>query len=118
MNEIKLDGILCNKKEAYTQSGKCITSFGLNFYNGKKDGKAVYDFIDCKMFEKTNFQNKDKIELTGWLGVESWEKDGKTNKKVVVYARELSLVNKTADRPVMDKAWGENVIQDDCSIPF
>ena len=115
MNEIKLDGILCNKKEAYTQSGKCITSFVLNFYNGKKDGKAVYDFIDCKMFEKTALGNKDRVQLTGWLGVESWEKDGKTNKKVVVYVKEL--VNKSVDKPVMDKALGENVIQDD-EIPF
>ena len=98
MNEIKIDGILCNKKESFTQSGKCITSFGLNFYNGKKDGKAVYDFIDCKMFEKSDLQNKDKVELIGWLGVESWTKDGKTNKKVIVYAKEL--VNKSVDKPV------------------
>ena len=97
MNEIKLDGILCNKKEAYTQAGKCITSFGLNFYNGKKDGKAVYDFIDCKMFNKTALENKDRVQLTGWLGIESWEKDGKTNKKVVVYVKEL--VNKNAEKP-------------------
>ena len=96
MNEIKIDGILCNKKEAYTQTSKCITSFGLNFYNGKKDGKAVYDFIDCKMFDKTEFKNKDRVQLTGWLGIESWEKDGKTNKKVVVYVKEL--VNKTAEK--------------------
>ena len=115
MNEIKIDGILCNKKEAYTQSGKCITSFGLHFYNGKKDGKAVYDFIDCKMFNKTALENKDRVQLTGWLGIESWEKDGKTNKKVVVYVKEL--VNKSVDKSVMDKAWGENVIQDD-GIPF
>jgi hypothetical protein len=115
MNEVKIDGILCNKKEAYTQSGKCITSFGLNFYNGKKDGKSVYDFIDCKMFDRTDLKNKDRVQLTGWLGVESWEKDGKTNKKVVFYARELV---KSDNKAATDKAWGENVIQDDCSIPF
>lgn len=90
MNEIKIDGKLCNKKESFTPSGKCITTFGLNFYNGKKDGKSVYDFIDCKMFDKINFNSKERVSITGWLGVESWTKDGKTNKKVVVYVKEIT----------------------------
>ena len=116
MNEIKLDGILCNKKESFTQSGKCITTFGLNFYNGKKDGKATYDFIDCKMFEKTPYTNKDKITITGWLGVETWTKDNRTNKKVLVYVKSIEL---QGDKPVMDNSLGTNVIQDDgMDIPF
>ena len=112
MNEIKIDGILCNKKEAYTQTGKCITSFGLNFYNGKKDGKAVYDFIDCKMFDKTEFKNKDRVNLTGWLWMDSWEKDGKTYKKIVIIIKSLER-QRVKDKPVDNS-------NDDfgCDIPF
>ena len=89
MNKVEIDGILCNKKESFTQNGKCITSFGLSIYNGKKNDKPVYDFIDCKLFDKTQFNNRDKVRITGWISVESWEKDGKTIKKVVFYVSEI-----------------------------
>lgn len=90
MNEIKLDGKICSQKAFTTQSGKTITNFALNIYNGKKDGKAVYDFIDCKYFGALDIPDKTKVVVSGWLGVESWEKDGKTNKRVLVYAKEVN----------------------------
>lgn len=90
MNEIKIDGKICSQRSFTTQSGKTITNFSLAIYNGKKDGKVVYDFIDCKYFGALNIPDKTKVVVSGWLGVESWEKDGKTNKRVVVYAKEAS----------------------------
>lgn len=89
MNEIKLDGKICSQRAFNTQGGKTIISFSLNIYNGKKDGKAVYDFVDCKYFGELDIADKTKVVVSGWLGVESWTKDGKTNKRVVVYAKEV-----------------------------
>lgn len=89
MNEIKIDGRICNQNKTTFSSGKCVTRFGLHIYNGKKDGNKVYDFIDCKYFGALDIPDKTKVVVSGWLGVESWEKDGHTNKRVVVYAKEV-----------------------------
>lgn len=89
MNEIKIDGKICSQRATKTASGKTITTFGLNIYNGKKDGKAVYDFVDCKYFGELDIADKTKVVVSGWLGVESWTKDGKTIKRVVVYANHV-----------------------------
>lgn len=89
MNEIKIEGNIYSKEPIHTSNGKVITPFGLAIYNGKKDGKTVYDFIDCKYFGSINISDKTKVVVTGWIGVESWEKDGKTNRRTVIYAKEI-----------------------------
>lgn len=95
MNEIKIDGKICSQRAFNTQSGKTITSFSLNIYNGKKDGQSTYDFIDCKYFGSLDIADKTKVVVSGWIGVESWEKDGHTNKRIVVYAKEVNIDNST-----------------------
>lgn len=113
MNEVKISGKLCQKKEAFTQNGKCITSFGLSFYNGKKDGNTVYDFLDCKYFGKLNIKDKEIVDIVGWLAVESWQKDGKKYSKTVVYCKDVKLY--TSDNKTSEQV--ENLPFDD-EMPF
>lgn len=112
MNEIKIDGKICQQRAILTQSGKTITSFSLNIYNGKKDGNSVYDFIDCKYFGALDIPNKTIVIITGWIGVESWVKDGETHKKVVIYAKDVEkdMTRATQQEPSND------LLDDD--IPF
>lgn len=112
MNEIKIDGKICSQRAFLTQSGKTITTFSLNIYNGKKDGKSVYDFVDCKYFGALNIPDKTIVVITGWIGVESWVKDAKENKRVVVYAKsvERDMTRATQEEPSND------LLDDD--IPF
>lgn len=109
MNEIKIDGRICNQNKTTFSSGKCVTRFGLHIYNGKKDGNKVYDFIDCKYFGELNISDKTDVDVEGWIGVESWQKDGKEYKKVIVYARKV--------KPQGQKEQTQNQIIDD-DMPF
>lgn len=115
MNEIKIDGKICSQRAISTQGGKTITTFRLNIYNGKKDGKSVYDFIDCKYFDSLNIPDKTNIVITGWLGVESWVKDGKENKRVVVYAKS---VDKDISRGMVKPEPQQEEFIPDSYIPF
>lgn len=112
MNEIKIDGKICSQRAIKTNSGKTITYFRLNIYNGKKDGQSTYDFIDCKYFGELDIPDKTKVVVSGWLGVESWVKDGKENKRVVVYANHVdgTYPNMSGEQP--------RVNYDDSEIPF
>ena len=93
MNNVELNGKICQQKAITTSTGKTITSFSLNFYNGKKDGKSQYAFIDCKMFSAIEIDDKSNVACKGWLGAESWEKDGKKYSRIVFYVKEIEVVD-------------------------
>lgn len=93
MNNVELNGKICQQKAITTSTGKTITSFSLNFYNGKKDGKSQYAFIDCKMFSAIDIDDKSNVACKGWLGSESWEKDGKKYSRIVFYVKEIEVVD-------------------------
>lgn len=118
MNEFKLSGKMGNKKEAYTSSGKCRTTFGINFYNGKdQNGKAVYEWINCKMNEKTSVPNKEYVIAEGWIAVETWKKDGKEYKNTVFIVKKLMIDEETKKKfgkssSNIDEQWGENVVSE------
>lgn len=115
MNEIKISGTVFNAK----QTGK-MTTFRLSFYNGK-DKAGAYNpngFIECKVFDNVEFKDKERIEITGYLACDYWEYQGKKYSQLCIKVNEIIRGNK--EKPVMDVAWGENVVKpdDDCSIPF
>lgn len=93
MNNLELNGKICQQKAITTSTGKTITSFSLNFYNGKKDGKSQYAFIDCKMFSALDIEDKSMVDCKGWLGSESWEKDGKKYSRIVFYVKEIQVTS-------------------------
>lgn len=93
MNNVELNGKICQQRAITTSTGKTITSFSLNFYNGKKDGKSQYAFIDCKMFSAIEIDDKSNVACKGWLGSESWEKDGKKYSRIVFYVKEIEVVD-------------------------
>lgn len=93
MNNVELNGKICQQKAITTSTGKTITSFSLNFYNGKKDGKSQYAFIDCKMFSALDIDDKSMVDCKGWLGSESWEKDGKKYSRIVFYVKEIEVTS-------------------------
>lgn len=120
MNILELDGKICQQKAIITSTGKTITSFSLNFYNGKKDGKSQYAFIDCKLFDSLTIEDKTMVNCKGWLGSESWEKDGKKYSRIVFYVKEIERVSKDT-KPVdifPDKDVEPFNDDDDNVIPF
>ena len=76
MNELKISGKIYNKKEAHTSSGKLCTTFGLSVWNGKKDDKNTYEFMNCKLWGELSDADGEKI-IQGKLAFDVWEKDGK-----------------------------------------
>lgn len=109
MNNITIDGKICNKREYHTPTGKVFTTFSLNFYAGKKGDKAMYDFIDCKTFNTLNVKDKDKVSIEGYLSVDTWERDGKQQKKIVIVCNKVTAVDVSVAN--------NNQISDDV-IPF
>ena len=93
MNNVELNGKICQQRAITTSTCKTITSFSLNFYNGKKDGKSQYAFIDCKMFSALDIDDKSNVTCKGWLGSESWEKDGKKYSRIVFYVNEIQVTS-------------------------
>lgn len=93
MNTLELNGKICQQKAITTSTGKTITIFSLNFYNGKKDGKSQYAFIDCKIFSALDIVDKSNVNCKGWLGSESWEKDGKKYSRIVFYVKEIEVTS-------------------------
>ena len=93
MNVLELNGKICQQKPIKTSTGKTITSFSLNFYNGKKDGKSQYAFIDCRIFSAIDIDDKSNVACKGWLGSESWEKDGKKYSRIVFYVKEIEVTD-------------------------
>lgn len=92
MNEVKIIGKFCQKKEYYMQDGTCVTRFSLNFRNGKRGENDIYDFLSCKYLGKLDIENKCIVEVTGWLAVENWEHDGKKYSKVVIKSKQGGVV--------------------------
>lgn len=105
MNNIELSGWVYNKKIV----GEKLTTFTIKFYAGKdKNGTAQNGFANCKYFGVLPQNEKDKIEIKGWLGYDTWEKDGKKTGRMVVLCKEAvgadltPTQNTTAQQPVLD----------------
>ena len=90
MNIVKLTGRTCRPQEKQTNSGKTLTNFGLSVYAGKdKDGKAKYNFVDCRYFGVV--KEKENKEIAGYLAFDSWtdKQTGKPRTKMYVMVQEM-----------------------------
>lgn len=96
MNEIKLSGTIFG-----LEVKEKIATFDLSFYNGKnKDGSFKKSgYIQVKYFENMNFREKEKVEVTGYLTEDYWEKDGKKYSKLCLIAKEIRAETKSAEKP-------------------
>ena len=98
MNEIKLSGWVYSKKQVNDK----LATFAIKYYAGKdKSGNPVNGFMNCKYFGVLNAEDKDKIDVSGWLGFDTWEKDGKKQGRTVICCKEAitgaEFVAKTKD---------------------
>lgn len=88
-NQVIISGRAYRPQVRNTKSGKSITTFGLSVYSGKdKDGKSQYNFMDCKCFsDETNLSGD--VVVSGRIGFDNWEKDGKKFSKPVIIVDKL-----------------------------
>lgn len=96
-NSLTLDGTAFNVECRYSNSGTCILTFNLSYYDGKdKDGKAKYGSIQVKLFkelaENAGFVIKDRshVLVTGRLSQDKWDdKEGKKQYRTVLMASDI-----------------------------
>lgn len=106
MNEIKLSGKVCNFKK-YEK----INIFSLRFYAGKdKEGKPTSGFCPCKT--KLDLSDGQEINAAGWMGFDSYEKDGKKIEKVCFWVKEITF----AEDKKIENSQPKDELDDD--IPF
>lgn len=88
MNEIKLSGKVYNFKKL-----ERINVFSLRFYAGKdKEGKGTNGFCRCKT--KLDLTDGQEINAVGWMGYDSYEKDGKKIENVCFWVKDLTFEEK------------------------
>ena len=117
VNNVKISGFAYKSAVRYTNSGKAITSFGLNFWNGKdKNGANKYSFVNCTFFGETNIADRQEVEVEGYLCANDWtDKYGQTRRDLSIIAKSITNVmdQKTMDEKFLLKA---EIIDD--TIPF
>lgn len=91
MNQVVISGKVWEPEVRYTQSGMAVCEVSLSVYDGKdKDGKAKYFNIKCKAFKElaentgNSVQKGDNVIACGHLTQEQWEKDGQTQRRIVM----------------------------------
>ena len=93
-NTVTVTGRIAFEPKSFdTKKGGKIASAVLNVYKGKDtDGKAQYASVPFKTFEKkyaesiVNLGKGADVIISGRLDEETYEKDGKTIRQVVVIA--------------------------------
>lgn len=105
INELKIEGWVSGEVKNFTTSSNMnIKNFSINSTVGKKNGKGGYDYLNnyfnIKAFNcATNIKEGDRIIITGNLRQECWEKNGKKNYSVVIYAKDIQLVKAAEEKP-------------------
>ena len=86
INEINLGGTICSKKVINEK----LTTFAIKYNAGKdKSGNFINGFMNCKYFGTLSQNDGDRIEISGWLGYDTWEKDGKKQGRTVICCKSL-----------------------------
>lgn len=85
MNEVKITGKICNVKHETSPSGKMFSTFGLSVWMAKKNGKDVYEYVNCEMWDEHLVATEGDKDITGKLKVASWVgKDGKKQSRITI----------------------------------
>lgn len=90
-NEVKIKGRAYRYTVAYTKTGKTISTFGLQFYNGKDtEGKSKYAFVNCKCFSDLKLQDKQDVIVCGNLACDEWtDKNGAKQSRIVILVNNI-----------------------------
>lgn len=109
MNTVILIGRLTSDPEVrYTDGEKpvCIASYSVAVNRDyTKDGNRPTDFFACKSFGRTGefvekyFKKGMKIVINGRLEQERWERDGKSNSRIVVNAGRVEFGESKEKKP-------------------
>ena len=90
MNEVKITGKICNLKHETLSNGKNFSTFGLSVWMCKKDGKDVYEFVNCEMWDEHLVVTEGDKDITGKLKVASWlGKDGKKQSRITINVKSV-----------------------------
>ncbi len=117
INEIKIEGWVTGEVKNFTTSSNMnIKNFSINSTVGKKNGKGGYDYLNnyfnIKAFNcATNIKEKDRIIVVGNLRQEVWEKNGKKNYGVVIYANDIQLVKAAEEKAEEPKQEEDDLIE-------
>lgn len=86
-NEIRIKGRIYRYTIFHTKNDKIITTFGLQYYNGKdKDGKSKYSFVNCKGFNDYQLTEKQDVVVLGHLGSEEWtDKQDSKRERIIIF---------------------------------
>ena len=96
-NEVKIKGRVYRNTVFHTSKGKTISTFGLQFYNGKNvNGESQYCFVDCKCFGKEYpLSDKQDVVVFGHLGGEEWvDKQGNKKTRLCIIVDNLNYERK------------------------
>lgn len=117
VNNIKISGFAYKSAVRHTNAGKAITSFGLNFWNGKdKNGVNKYAFVNCTFFGEQNIADRQGVEIDGYLCANDWtDKYGQKRHDLSIIAKNISLVRGRQNSD--DKLFEQSDMKDD-TIPF
>jgi len=107
-NEVKIKGRSYRYNLSYTKSGKPVSTFGLQIYNGKdSEGKSKYAFVNCKCFNDLKLQDKQDVSIDGHIAVEEWkDKLGKNQSRTLIIVDKLDIGGSIEQRQ-------ESVFEDD-----
>ena len=90
MNEVKITGKICNLKHETLPSGKIFSTFGLSVWMAKKNGKDVYEYVNCEMWDEHLVATEGDKDITGKLKVTSWVgKDGKKQSRITINVKSV-----------------------------
>lgn len=115
-NEVKITGKIANLKHETLPSGKLLSKFGLSVWMGKKDGKNVYEYINCDMWDEHLVVTDGDKDVTGSLKVNSWtDKEGKKQTRVFINVK--SVVD-SEDSPKTSPVEVKSTPELDDDLPF
>jgi single stranded DNA-binding protein len=127
MNHTTVSGKAWEPDVRYTQSGMCVANVSLSIYDGKdkETQKAKYFNIKVIAFKElaesvgNEILQGDRIQVTGRLSEESWQKDGETKRRTTLIAesisKEIGQKKQQTSNAVDFRQFGSDVTEE---IPF
>lgn len=127
MNSVTISGKAWEPDVRYTQSGMCVANVNMSVYDGKdrETQKSKYFNVKVIAFKElaesvgNEILQGDRIQVTGRLSEESWQKDGETKRRTTLIAdsiaREIGQ-KKQQGNAVDFGQFGRDVIDEE--IPF
>lgn len=99
LNQVIIIGRLVRDPELkYLSSGKAVCNFSIASNSGTKD-KPTVNFLDIQCWEKlaenvVKFMKKgNQVSVNGELMQQRWDKDGKTQSKIIINAHEIQFLS-------------------------